>query len=79
MGFDGAGMSSGIAVSPDGRLLGTVHEDGTVKVWDAESRTLLAALKGHDKVVLGIAFAPDGKTLATAGGDGTVKRWAVPK
>ena len=57
--------------------LATVHEDGTVKLFDTETGKQLATLKGHAKVVLAVAFAPDGKTIATAGSDGTVKRWAV--
>ena len=71
----GTGMARNLAYSPDGRTLGTVHEDGTVKVFDADTGAPLATLKGHAKVVLGVAFAPEGRTLATAGGDQTVKRW----
>ena len=76
--FDGAGMARSVAVSPDGRLLATTHEDRTVKVWEAAGRTLVRTLGGNGGVGLGVAFAPDGRTLATATGDGTVTRWAVP-
>ncbi|MBX9580514.1 MAG: hypothetical protein K2X87_09415 [Gemmataceae bacterium] len=75
---EGSGMIRGVAASPDGRTLATTHEDGTVKVWDAEGGRLRKTLKGHHRVVLGVAFAPDGAAPATAGGDGTVKRWRVP-
>ena len=71
----GTGMARGLAYSPDGAALGTAHEDGTVKVFDAATGAPLATLRGHARVVLGVAFAPDGRTLATAGGDRTVKRW----
>src|SRR5439155_25848198 len=77
--IDGAGMARGIALSPDGRAIATVHEDGTVKLWDGETGQPLAALRGHAKVVLGVAFAPDGQTIATAGSDGTVKRWSATR
>lgn len=76
--FTGAGMIRGVAAGLDGRVIATAHEDGTVKVWDAESARPLSTLTGHKKVVLAVAVAPVGKTLATGGGDGTVKRWAVP-
>ena len=75
--IDGAGMARAVAVAADSRTLATVHEDGTVKLFDNENGEPLATLKGHAKVVLAVAFAPDGKTIATAGSDGTVKRWAV--
>jgi WD40 repeat protein len=75
--IEGAGMARGVAISPDGKTLATVHEDGTVKLWDNDTGDRRAVLKGHVKVVLGVAFAPDGKTLATAGSDGTVKLWKV--
>jgi WD40 repeat protein len=72
--FEAAGMSRGVAVSSNGRTLATVHEDGAVKLWDADSGSLVKELTGHKKVVLSVSFSMDG-TFATAGGDGTVKRW----
>ena len=75
--LEGSGSVRAVAFAPDSRTLGTVHEDGAVKLWEVESGLLLRTMTGHKKVVLGIAFAPDGRTLATAGSDGTVKRWSV--
>src|SRR5439155_15508723 len=58
--IDGAGMARAVSVAADGRTLATVHEDGTVKLFDTETGKQLATLKGHAKVVLAVAFAPDG-------------------
>ena len=67
-----------MAVSPDGTLVATAHEDHTVKVWDAATGTRKAEYQGHRDIGTGVAFAPDGRTLATANGDGTVKVWPTP-
>ncbi|MFO0802018.1 MAG: WD40 repeat domain-containing protein [Gemmataceae bacterium] len=72
--IDAAGMIRGVAISPDGRTLATVHEDGAVKTWDAETAAPLESHAGHQGAALAVAFSADG-TFFTAGGDGTVKRW----
>jgi WD40 repeat protein len=59
-----------LAFSPDGKLLATSHgykdRPGEVKLWDARTGTLLAALTGPEGEdgVHELAFAPDGATLA---------------
>jgi COMPASS component SWD3 len=50
-------------------------EDGTVVLWDVNSKEVLQTLQGHDGVVLGVDVGLEDQTIATCGIDGTIKVW----
>ncbi len=64
-----------IAVSPDGGLLASASEDGTIQLWNPNTETLLNVLRGHTEKVLDVAFSSDGTLLASASEDDTVRLW----
>jgi WD40 repeat protein len=57
--------------SPDGRFLATGHRDGHLRIWDPDTKQILAAMEGHTNEIYDLDYAPDGGTIAsTAVGDG---------
>lgn len=57
--------------SPDGTRLLTGYSDGTVQIWDAQSRMLLSSILSHSAAVRAAAYTLDGTKYATASSDGT--------
>ena len=48
-----------------------------VKVWDTQSKQVVAVLRGHTRGVLSIVLSPDGQLLGSAGSDMTARVWST--
>ena len=57
---------TGLAFSPDGRLLATVSSDKTVRLWESATGRELRVLSGHAERIEQVTFSPDGRRLASA-------------
>lgn len=62
-----------IAVSLDSRRLATGYQNGTVALWDLDSRQQLWSVAAHTEKTDGITFSSDGARIATVSWDQTLK------
>jgi len=62
--------------SPDGKYIITACADNNVRIWDAETCSLVGnPLIGHSDKVNSASFSPDGRLIVTASDDKTVRVW----
>jgi WD40 repeat protein len=77
------GLVLSVAFGPDGTMLASGNEDGTVRLWDVAHGEEIAVLEGHTprdgglSWVRSVAFSSDGQTVVSGGEDGTVRLWDV--
>ena len=61
------GAVSKAIFSPDGRQILTASDDGTARLWDAQTGKSLGEPMRHDEPVTNVIFSPDGTRAATVG------------
>ncbi len=74
----GAAPINAVAWSPDGTLVASAGQDGSITLRDSASGKTLASIAAHAGGVSALAFSQRGDRLASAGADSTVKLWDVP-
>jgi WD40 repeat protein len=71
-----AGVVLAVALRDDG-VLASAGQDGVVRLWNVETGSLLAELRGHRASINALAFHDD--LLASVSEDGTLRAWSVEK
>ncbi|HYV39888.1 MAG TPA: WD40 repeat domain-containing protein, partial [Gemmataceae bacterium] len=64
------GKVSGVAFSPDSKLMASGGKDAMVRLWDVVGGKEVHSFPAHRYGVITVAFSPDGKTLAGGGETG---------
>lgn len=62
----------------DGALLAAGEKNGSIQIFDANSRAILRSLNGHQGAVNFIGFKEDKTHLISASNDKTVRIWDIP-
>ena len=63
---------SGVAISPDGRLVATASWDGMTKLWEIKTEREALRLPKARQNYSSVAFSPDGRRLAV-GSEGPIR------
>ena len=66
-----------VVYSPDDTQVVSGSSDGTILIWDAETRNIYRVIKEHSDTVTSLAFSPDGKTFLSGSNDQSIRIWDV--
>jgi WD40 repeat protein len=72
-----ASLAWSLAFSSNGALLGGAFGDGSLRLWDAQTTSLLAVHPAHTRAATALIFHPTGRWLATSGLDARLVLWGV--
>ena len=67
------GNCTALVLSPDGKVVASVHTNDLVCIWDVSNTVRLASKKGR----LPVSFSPDGSVIATGFSNVEVQVWEV--
>lgn len=65
------GVRSACQFSPDGKLLASANRDGSIGLWDVETRARVGVIRGNPAIVSSLCFAAGGILVSANGGGST--------
>ena len=66
-----------IALAPDGKMIATAGDHTIVKLWDAQTGSLISEFPGHHSLVGDLVFSASGLQMVSGDQDGLLIRWAT--
>jgi WD40 repeat protein len=73
---DNAGVRV-MVLSSNGKTVASGHYGGKVKLWNVETRKVIAKWEGHTHLVGALCWSGDGKQVLSGSWDGTARVWDV--
>lgn len=73
--FDAPDFIRTLAFSPDGLQVLSSCNNGSVQLWDLQTRALVQTFQAHTDVVHSLAFSPDGGRVLSGSRDTMVRLW----
>ncbi|MEM9539268.1 MAG: WD40 repeat domain-containing protein [Cyanobacteria bacterium P01_E01_bin.42] len=64
-----------LAIHPNGYILASASQDGTLKFWNLRTSKLVKEFEAHEEAIDTLAFTPDGETLISGSRDRSIKLW----
>lgn len=64
-----------LAIHPNGYILASASQDGTLKLWNLRTSKLLEEIEGHQEAINTLTFTPDGEILISGSRDRSIKLW----
>ena len=66
-----------VSFSSNGGILASGLEDGTIKLWNIETKESITTLEGHTDRVHSVSFSADGTLLVSGSDDNRIKLWDI--
>ena len=66
---------SGISINSNGSRIAFVDKNGSLRILDTRTNTVIKTLVAHSVRIMDVRFSPDDRQIATASLDNTVKIW----
>ncbi len=73
----GGRVISSFKYIPGEERLATGYENGTIDIWNTETRNIEASVEGHTSSVDAVAFDRSDDRMLTADGEGIIKLWTL--